>query len=413
MWQILTIISLVALIALWCWFRRRLRELRHSAEAEIARLKSVHTQLQAQAQAQQEALLNSVAAGLLVLDGPGRVQLVNRAFRELFGVGEEVHGKTILEALRAHELAELFERVRAGARGGTTATGTGGSGQILDLEFHHTGPPERWFTVNAGAIAGPDGQVQGVIMVFHDVTRLRQLERAREEFVANVSHELRTPLSHIKGYVETLLSGAKDDPAHATRFLDAIVRNATRLEALIQDLLAISELESGRIQLHMESVSLRQFVEEVFSNFRERAAARGVRLINAMAELAVAADPERLQQVFANLLDNAIKYGRESGTVTVHACLLPDQVVEVSVRDDGPGIPSDALERIFERFYRVDRARSRAHGGTGLGLAIVKHIVQAHGGRVWAESVPGKGATFYFTLPQATTDLKLRATNDV
>lgn len=400
-WQLLTIITLVALVALWFWSRRQLRELSRSAEAKTARLKSIHAQLQAQAQAQQEALLNSVAAGLLVLDGSGRVQLVNRAFRELFGIGEELRGKTILEALRAHELAELFDRVRAGA------------GQILDLEFHHAGPPERWFTVNAGAIAGPDSQVQGVIMVFHDVTRLRQLERAREEFVANVSHELRTPLSHIKGSVETLLSGAKDDPTHANRFLQSIARNATRLELLIQDLLAISELESGRIQLHMEPVPLRQFVDDVFSSFKERAAARGVKLVNATPELSLRADPERLQQVFANLLDNAIKYGRESGTVTVQARLLPDQTIEVCVHDDGPGIPTDALERIFERFYRVDKARSRAHGGTGLGLAIVKHIVQAHSGRVWAESVPGKGATFYFTLPQATGDLKLGTANDV
>jgi len=315
-----------------------------------------------------------------------------------------VRGKTILETLRAHELAELFDRVCAGARAGITTTGTTGSGQILDLEFHRAGPPERWFTVNAGAIVGTDGRVQGAIMVFHDVTRLRRLERAREEFVANVSHELRTPLSHIKGYVETLLAGAKDDPAHATRFLEAIARNAARLELLIQDLLAISELESGRMQLRMEPVPLRQFVDDVFSSFRDRAVARGVKLVNATPELVVRADPERLQQVFANLLDNAIKYGRENGTVTVHARLLPDQVIEVSVQDDGPGIPTEALERIFERFYRVDKARSRAHGGTGLGLAIVKHIVQAHGGMVWAESVPGKGATFYFTLPQATAD---------
>jgi len=403
-WQLLTVISLVALVALWCWYRRQLRALRQSAETETARLKSVHAQLQAQAQAQQEVLLNSVAAGLLVLDGSGRVQLINRAFRELFGVGEDVRGKTILETLRAHELAELFDRVCAGARAGITTTGTTGSGQILDLEFHRAGPPERWFTVNAGAIVGTDGRVQGAIMVFHDVTRLRRLERAREEFVANVSHELRTPLSHIKGYVETLLAGAKDDPAHATRFLEAIARNAARLELLIQDLLAISELESGRMQLRMEPVPLRQFVDDVFSSFRDRAVARGVKLVNATPELVVRADPERLQQVFANLLDNAIKYGRENGTVTVHARLLPDQVIEVSVQDDGPGIPTEALERIFERFYRVDKARSRAHGGTGLGLAIVKHIVQAHGGMVWAESVPGKGATFYFTLPQATAD---------
>ncbi|MDW7979918.1 MAG: ATP-binding protein [Verrucomicrobiales bacterium] len=360
-------------------------------------MESLHAQARAQALAQQEALLNSVAAGLLVLDSAGRVQLVNRAFVDLFGVKDDVRGKTILEAIRSHELVELFERVCSDARAADAhvAAQVG----VLDTEFHHAGPPERWFTVNAGAIIGPDGQVQGAVMVFHDVTRLRRLERAREEFVANVSHELRTPLSHIKGYVETLLAGAKDDPVHSVRFLDAIARNTTRLELLIQDLLAISELESGRVQLHLQPVPLQQFVEEVFSGFRERAAARGVTLLNAVPELVANADPERLQQVFGNLLDNAIKYGRENGTVTVRARLLASGEVEVAVQDDGPGIPAEALDRVFERFYRVDKARSRAHGGTGLGLAIVKHIVQAHGGKVWAESELGKGATFYFTLP--------------
>ncbi len=404
MWQVLTIVLLVALVGLYFWYRQRLEQNKRSADTEVSRLKSFHEQAQAQLHAQQEALLNSVAAGLLVLDDSGQIRLINRAFGELFGVGKDVCGKTILEAIRSHELAELFERVHCEARADITNGDGSEQGQILDFEFHHAGPPERWFTVNAGAIVGSDGQVQGAVMVFHDVTRLRRLERTREEFVANVSHELRTPLSHIKGYVETLLAGAKDDPAYATRFLHAIGRNATRLELLIQDLLAISELESGRVQLHLQPVSIRQFVDDVFSSFTERAAARGVKLLNATPELRANADPERLQQVFANLLDNAIKYGRENGTVTVRGRLTAEGVIEVSVQDDGPGIPTEALDRVFERFYRVDKARSRAHGGTGLGLAIVKHIVQAHGGKVWAESEPGKGATFYFTLPQPSAD---------
>lgn len=404
MWPILTIICVTAVAVLGLWYRRWSAELRQRASAEIAKLNAEHARAIAQIKSQQEALLDSVAAGLLVLDSVGRIQLVNRPFMELFGVQAELRGKTILEAIRAHELAELFDRVCMGASVDANKSGALAANQVFELEFRYPGPPERWFIVNAGAIRGQNGRVEGAVMVFHDVTRLRRLERAREEFVANVSHELRTPLSHIRGYVETLLAGAKDDPAHATRFLEAIARNATRLELLIQDLLAISELESARVQLHLQPVALHQFIEDVLSSFKDRAAARGVKLLNASPDLTVSADPERLQQVFANLLDNAIKYGRENGTVTVRARPAQDRLIEVAVQDDGPGIPTEALDRIFERFYRVDKARSRAHGGTGLGLAIVKHIIQAHGGKVWAESAPGKGATFYFTLPRPMPD---------
>ena len=255
--------------------------------------------------------------------------------------------------------------------------------------------------VNAAAISSNDHRRLGTILVFHDLTRVRRLERTREEFVANVSHELRTPLSLIKGYVETLLGGAKDNPDVAAKFLQTIERNTKRLDLLIQDLLAISELESGRMKMNVQPVSLRPVVEEVFSNFKERAAARNIKLVNALSDLTVQADPDRLQQVFANLLDNAVKYGRDGGSVTVGGRTVEEGRVEVSVQDDGPGIPAESLERVFERFYRVDKGRSREQGGTGLGLAIVKHIVQSHGGVVWAKSEPGHGATFFFTLPRA------------
>jgi two-component system phosphate regulon sensor histidine kinase PhoR len=211
---------------------------------------------------------------------------------------------------------------------------------------------------------------------------------------------LRTPLSLIKGYVETLLDGAKDNPEVAVKFLQTIERNARRLDLLIQDLLAISALESGRVKLNVQPVLMPAAVEEVFSSLKERAAARNVKLVNALPDLTAGADPDRLQQVFANLLDNAVKYGRDGGTVTVSGCPTEDGMVEIAVQDDGPGIPAEALERVFERFYRVDKGRSREQGGTGLGLAIVKHIVQSHGGKVWVKSEPGQGATFCFTLPR-------------
>ena len=258
----------------------------------------------------------------------------------------------------------------------------------------------RWLQVNAAAISDSAGEREGTILVFHDLTRLKQLERTREEFVANVSHELRTPLSLIKGYVETLLDGANSNPEIAARFLKIIERNTERLDLLIQDLLTISALEAGRMKLNVQPVALRPLVEKTFSDLKRPAAAKHVTLKNELPDLTAAADASRLEQVFANLVDNAIKYGRAQGTVTVGGNTTGEGKIEIFVRDDGPGIPAEALERVFERFYRVDKARSREQGGTGLGLSIVKHIVQAHGGEVRVDSGLGKGATFFFTLPQ-------------
>ena len=226
-------------------------------------------------------------------------------------------------------------------------------------------------------------------------TRLFQQSDLISEFV----HELRTPLSLIKGYAETLLDGAKDNPEVATKFLQTIDRNARRLDLLIQDLLTISTLESGRIALNPQPVSLTKLTDRCFGDLKTRAALRRVTLGNQFPEITVRADETRCEQVLSNLLENAVKYGREGGTVTVGGRMADDRMVEVFVQDDGPGIPAEALERVFERFYRVDKARSREEGGTGLGLAIVKHIVQSHGGKVWLESAPGQGAKCFFTLP--------------
>jgi two-component system phosphate regulon sensor histidine kinase PhoR len=203
----------------------------------------------------------------------------------------------------------------------------------------------------------------------------------------------------IKGYVETLLDGARDNPEVAVKFLQTIDRNAERLKLLIEDLLTISELESGRVTLNLQAVELVPLVEKVFADLKTRANARNVALLNQIPNVIVRADPDRLEQVLDNLVDNAIKYGRAGGVVTARGRVLEDGHLEVIVQDDGLGIPDEALERVFERFYRVDKARSREQGGTGLGLSIVKHIVQTHGGKVCAKSEPGRGTTFYFTMP--------------
>jgi two-component system phosphate regulon sensor histidine kinase PhoR len=274
-----------------------------------------------------------------------------------------------------------------------------GDGQVFDYELKLPELSERWLQVNAAAISNSAGEREGTILVFHDLTRLKQLEHTREEFVANVSHELRTPLSLIKGYVETLLDGARTNPEVAERFLKIIERNAQRLDLLIQDLLTISALESGRITLTLQPVELHPLVEKVFADLKPPADNKNIALVNSLPGLTASADGNRLEQVLANLVDNAIKYGRAQGTVTVGGHKTEDGNIEIFVQDDGPGIPAEALDRVFERFYRVDKARSREQGGTGLGLSIVKHIVQAHGGDVRVESELGKGSTFYFTLP--------------
>jgi two-component system phosphate regulon sensor histidine kinase PhoR len=253
--------------------------------------------------------------------------------------------------------------------------------------------------VSAATVFDRDGRAQGAILVFHDLTRIRQLEMTRREFVANVSHELRTPLSLIKGYVETLADGAINDPELSAKFLKTIERHSNRLTNLIEDLLTISRLESGQITLQLRTIPLRAFANSLLSELQTRAKERGTVIANEIPEqLTGRADPDRLEQVFVNLVENAIKYGRSNGHVTVKGRAV-NAHVELCVSDDGPGIPIEARERVFERFYRVDKARSRDAGGTGLGLAIVKHIVQSHGGKAWVESEPGQGAQFYFTLP--------------
>jgi two-component system phosphate regulon sensor histidine kinase PhoR len=386
MWPVLTIFAVAVAIAIYFSWHRKFARLQRQVQVEMEDFQRHQQQTTIDAKAQQQVLFNSMLEGLLLLDRSRKIYLANRAFKNLFGVKAEMRGKTVMEVLRLHELAELVERAEA-------------EKQVFDYELKLPELDGRWLQVNAAVISNSAGEREGTILVFHDLTRLKQLERTREEFVANVSHELRTPLSLIKGYVETLLDGAAKNPEVAEHFLQIIERNAERLDLLIQDLLTISALESGRVQLNLQPVHLQAVADKVLADLKARADGRNITLKSELPDLTANADENRLEQVLANLVDNAIKYGRQQGNVLVGGENLGGDKVEIFVRDDGPGIPAESLDRVFERFYRVDKARSREQGGTGLGLSIVKHIIQNHGGEVWAKSEPGKGATFFFTLP--------------
>ena len=393
MWPALTLLALLAAGVCFVALRRCRVEAtaeRERQQREFESLRQQHEQARARELAQQQALFNSMSEGVLVLDGEGRVRLVNQALERLFGITGDLRGRTVMEALRLHQVQELVNRTLL-------------DGKVDAFELELPGLDDnRSLQVNSAVVLGADGRQQGMILVCHDLTRLKQLENTRREFVANVSHELRTPLSMIKGYVETLIDGAKDKPEVALKFLQTIEKHADRLTYLIEDLLTISRLESGQIMMNLQRTEPHAVVERVISDLEIKAAAKPTRLINEVPpELAANADADRLQQVLFNLVDNAIKYGHADGSIVIGARSNGRKQLELWVRDDGPGIPAEAQTRVFERFYRVDKARSRDAGGTGLGLAIVKHIVQSHGGEVWVESEPGKGATFFFTLPEA------------
>lgn len=393
MWPLVSLVLLV----LAGWFFRAWQQQRSAfaeqlaAKAkEVEALRQEHSRADARGVAQQQALFNSMTEGVLLLDAAGRVQLVNEAFAQQFGVLGDVRGRTVMEALRLHQVQELVNRTLI-------------DGQMQDGELMLPGVEgDRFFAVNGAAVFSLDGQRQGMILVFHDLTRLKQLENTRREFVANVSHELRTPLSLIKGYVETLIDGASAKPEVALKFLHTIERHANRLTFLIEDLLTISRLESGQMVINLAPTELHAAAARVVEDLASRAEARQVTLRNEVpAALLASADPERLHQIFANLVDNAIMHGRVGGTVRVGAQAGRENIVEVWVQDDGGGIPPEACTRVFERFYRVDKARTREGGGTGLGLAIVKHLVLAHGGEVSVDGGLGRGAKFTFTLLRA------------
>jgi two-component system phosphate regulon sensor histidine kinase PhoR len=358
-----------------------------------------------------EAILNNMTDGLILTDTKGRIVLSNTAIKNFFGIESSIEGKTLIEVFRKTELIDLIEGV------------VGGNEKISrEIEVKH--PKELYLMVNASPFYSYDrsGEISGVILTIHDITRLRKLEDIRKDFVANVSHEIRTPIAAIKGFAETLLEGAIDDKENAHKFLETIKNNSERLNFLVSDLLTLSRIELGDIKIEKTDVNLENVVDTVFATLKEKAEKKGLYLKKEIAPGVpeIRADRDRLIQILLNLVDNGIKFTEEGGvTVKVHMSKSAEpsekdvinlsplashrssgDFCEISIEDTGIGIPKKHLPRLGERFYRVDRARSRDLGGTGLGLAIVKHLVKVHGWEMKIESTEGKGTTVSLILPE-------------
>jgi two-component system phosphate regulon sensor histidine kinase PhoR len=341
--------------------------------------------------AQLLAMLTSMVEGVMVLDCRGRVLQVNPALERMFDV-------TRIEA-RGHPCSDVFRHPQLDTLVSTVLTK-----RISEEDEILLHPNGRCLHIEASVTACDRENEACAVLVFHDVTDLRRLENIRKDFVANVSHELRTPLTSIKGYIEALLDGAKDDPDISTKFLDIILKQSDRLNLILEDLLQLSKIESGQVLFKREPLHIRRVIERTLAMIKPLADKKGHRLVSFVEDdlPTVLGDEERLTQVMSNLLDNAVKYTPEKGTITVAVHPVSDNAeqpalvtaVELSVTDTGIGIPELDRPRVFERFYRVDKARSRELGGTGLGLAIVRHIVEGQGGRVWVEANTPTGSRF-------------------
>lgn len=339
------------------------------------------------------SIVASVAEGLVITGRESEVLLINDAARSLLALGQRPIVR-LTNVSRDPQVHSAFARaLSTGERVEARVELRGSTGEKRVLRLH---------TAPLRLREGQPAEADGVVGAFIDISKLELLERVRQEFLANVSHELRTPLSVITAYTETLLDGALDDRDHSLRFLHTIQRNAERMRALVNDISELSAIETGAVQLQLERLPLRELVNDICAALTPRAAQYEVRLENKVSEeFYVTADRRRLEQILINLVDNAVKFNHRAGRVVVGAAAMAEGPYDlITVSDTGPGIPSEHLPRVFERFYRVDKARSREAGGTGLGLAIVKHLARAHGGEAYVTSEVGAGSDFVIKLPK-------------
>ncbi len=339
-----------------------------------------------------EAVLASITEAILVTDQSGRILMGNGTFEKLFGVSDAIEGRMPIELVRHRDVQDAIEQTLK-------------TGQVVFLDLTRSDSRERHFDVQIAPIL-QDDRMAGSVTIFYDITELRRLERIRKDFVANVSHELRTPLTTIKGCAATLADGALDNREAAQRFVQMINTHADRLHNLIEDILDLSRIESGALPLKTGVYPVHEIVDSVVGQIRPQAKEKTLTIeINTKENAQVQCDRKLIEQALLNLLDNAVKYTPEGGKIWIQTRDFKQGEntqtrIALEVKDTGIGIPLSDMDRIFERFYRVDKGRSRAMGGTGLGLSIVRHIMDAHGERVYVESEQGKGSTFGLTLPR-------------
>src|SRR6266699_1391881 len=366
----------------------RIRRVGLALEQLLARQRALDRQVSKGA-AEVRAVLSALTDGLLVVDSTQHILICNPAFEKLYGQCPIAAGTPLLDVIRD---SDVIEPIRAAL-------------DQAKARVAEVIAPDRkkQLQVTVVPITGQDGGASGVVTLLHDISRLKQVDEIRRDFVANVSHELRTPLSIFHGNLETLLEAGDLDEKETRHIYEVMKRHSDRLNLLVNDLLSLARLESKEANLQLADIKLRDFLEGVTRDWAKRLAGKNLRLELEIPDNfpTLRADERRLEEVVHNLLDNAVKYSPQNGRIVIHA-RAPDQEIVLSVRDEGIGIVAGDLPRIFERFYRADRARSRELGGTGLGLSIVKHIAQRHVGRVESESTLGRGTTIRVTFPRAT-----------
>src|SRR6059058_3394718 len=343
-----------------------------------------------------QTILRAMQDGLLVVDKRLRVTLANQAFRKLFGLPEISLGAPLLDVVREATVDRLIAE--------TLRTGKAMQSELVRADSKTNS--ERDVEISAVPIKDDADLTTGAVVLFHDITQLKQTDKVRRDFVANVSHELRTPLSILRGYIETLLDNPQTSDKELSRILRVMERHSKRLGLLVDDLLTLAQLESSNTTLEIGQVRLSELFDHVLRDWKKKLGEKSLKVLVDLPPdtLPVLADETRLQEVLYNLLENAVKYSRTNGEIRLQVAQRRSEIV-LSVSDDGIGISKNDLPRIFERFYRADKARSRELGGTGLGLAIVKHIAQLHGGRVEAESELGCGTTIRVVLPEETSSV--------